>query len=167
MCTHAKSQLYRRSVSTLRHKLIKHCSLLLICGSACLTMHATVWTETFLCHSIEMRISLGTSEFIIPIFQHCKGKSMTYLEMERIFIRYFLILKHSSHPMIAFFVTRLVQASGPTIHTLQSSKIHLQTKTISLSFFFFFQIKFKLRWMLTVISWNKKLTGFIYKITAH
>ena len=36
-------------------------------------------------------------------FHHCKGKSMTYLEMDNIFSRFLLFLKYSPHPIIAFF----------------------------------------------------------------
>ena len=75
---------------------------LLICGSSCLSMYATVWTEMFLCHSIKISISLECLNQSTPFFHHCKGKSMTYLEMDIIFSRFLLFLKYSPHPMIAF-----------------------------------------------------------------
>ena len=65
---------------------------LLICGSACLTMHATVWTEMFLCHSIKISISLECLNQSSPFIYHCKGKSMTYLEIDIICSRFFLVL---------------------------------------------------------------------------
>ena len=37
-----------------------------------------------------------------PFIHHCKGKSMTYLEMDIVCSRFFLFLKYGSHPMIAF-----------------------------------------------------------------
>ena len=76
---------------------------LLIVGSAYMTMHATFGQKCFLCHSIEIRISLEQLFQSSPFFQHCKGKSMTYLEMDIICSRFFLFIKYSSHPMIAFF----------------------------------------------------------------
>ena len=54
----------------------------------------------FLCHSIE--ISIGADLWNACFFHQCKGKSMTYLEMDIICSKFFLFLKYSSHPMIAF-----------------------------------------------------------------
>ena len=67
-------------------------------------MHATVWTEIFLCHSIKISISLERLNLLSPFFHHCKVKSMTYLEIDIIYSRFFLFLKYSFHSMIAFFV---------------------------------------------------------------
>ena len=61
------------------------------------------WTEMFLCHPIEISISLKRLYQSSPFFHHCKGESMTYLEMDIICSRFFLFLKYSSHPMIAVF----------------------------------------------------------------
>ena len=61
------------------------------------------YTEMLLCHSIEISISLECLYQSSPFFHHCKGKSMTYLEMDIICSRFFLFLKYDSHPMIVFF----------------------------------------------------------------
>ena len=66
------------------------------------------WTEMFLCHSIEISISLERLYQSFPFFLHCKGKFMTNLEIDIICSRVFLFLKYSSHPLIAFFMTHLV-----------------------------------------------------------
>ena len=50
------------------------------------------WTEMFLCHSIEISISLERFLQSTPFFHHCKGKSMTYLEIDIICSRFFLFL---------------------------------------------------------------------------
>ena len=81
---------------------------LLICGSSCLMMHATVWTEMFLCHSIKISISLECLNQSSQFFHHCKGKSMTYLEMDIIFSRFFLFLKYNPHSVIAVLFTHPV-----------------------------------------------------------
>ena len=65
------------------------------------------WTEMFLCHSIEISITLERLYESSPFFPYCKGKSMTCLEMDIIFSK-FLFLKYSTHPMIAFFVCLFV-----------------------------------------------------------
>ena len=62
------------------------------------------WPEMLLCHLIEISISLERLYQSSPFFHHCKGKSMTYLEMDIICSRFFLFLKYGSHPMIAFFL---------------------------------------------------------------
>ena len=69
------------------------------------------WTEMFLCHSIEIRLSLERLYQSSSFFPHCKGKSMTYLEMDNIFFsRLLLFLKYSPHPMIAgFLLTRYIR----------------------------------------------------------
>ena len=100
----AKLQLYRTSASTLLgRKLIEHPLYtvdLWICmfDDAC---HS--WTEMCLCHSTERSVSLKPLYQSPPFFHHCKGKSMTYLEMDIICSRFFLFIKYSSHPMVVFF----------------------------------------------------------------
>ena len=60
------------------------------------------WTEMFLCHPIEVSISLECLYQSSPFFHHdCKVKTMTYLEMDIICSRFVLFLKYSSHPTIA------------------------------------------------------------------
>ena len=59
----------------------------------------------FLCHLIEISISLECLNQSSPFFHHRKGKFMTNLEIDIICSRFFLFLKYSSHPMIAFFMT--------------------------------------------------------------
>ena len=61
------------------------------------------WTEMLLCHSFKISISLERLYQSSPFFHHCKGKSITYLEMDIICSIFFLSLKYDSHPMIAFF----------------------------------------------------------------
>ena len=61
------------------------------------------WTEMFLMPSYLNDISLGHLSRSTPFFHLCKGKSMTYLEMEIICSRFVLFLKFSSYPMIALF----------------------------------------------------------------
>ena len=80
---------------------------LLICGSSYLTMHATVWTKMFLCHSIKISISLERLNQSSPFFHHCKGKSMTYLEIDITFSRFLLFLKYNPYPMIAVLLLLL------------------------------------------------------------
>ena len=70
--------------------------------------HGHSWTEMFLCHSIKIGISLEHPYQSSPFFHHCKGKFMTNLEIDIICSRFFLFLKYSSHPMIAFFMTHPV-----------------------------------------------------------
>ena len=89
-------QLYKTSVSTSSRELIEHPLYtvdLWICmfDNAC---HS--WTEMFLCHSIEISISLERLYQSPPLFPCCKDKSMTYLEMDIICARFLLFLKYSS-----------------------------------------------------------------------
>ena len=66
--------------------------------------------KCFLCHSIKISISLEHLNQSSPFFLHCKGKFMTNLEIDIICSRFFLFLKYSSHPVIAFFMTHPVYA---------------------------------------------------------
>ena len=88
---------------------------LLTCGSSCLTMHTTVWTEMFLCHSVRISISLERLNQSSPFFHRCKGKSMTYLNIDIIFSKFLFFLKYSPHPMIVFFFTHPVCCCQPLI----------------------------------------------------
>ena len=86
----AKLKLYRTSASTLGRELIKHpsCTVdFLICmfDDACQS-----WIVMLLCHSIEISISLERLFQSSPFVHHCKGKSMTYLEMGIFCSRFFL-----------------------------------------------------------------------------
>ena len=66
--------------------------------------NAIIGWELFLCHPIEISISLERLYQSSPFFHHCTGKFMIYFEMNIIFSRFFLFLKYSPHPMIAFFL---------------------------------------------------------------
>ena len=74
-----------------------------------------IWTEMFLCHPIEISISLECLYQASQFFHHCKGKSMTYLEMDIIFSTFFLFLKYGPHLMIVFFVTHPVHQTDPYV----------------------------------------------------
>ena len=76
------------------------------------------WTEMFLCHSIKISISLERLNQSSPFFHQCKGKFMTNLEIDIICSRFFLFLKHSYHPMIAFFMTYPVYHHGTTTYVI-------------------------------------------------
>ena len=108
ICTRANLQLYRTSASTLGRKLIKHPSYTVDLWICMLDDACHFWTEMFLCHSIEMSIFLERLYQSSPFVHHCKGKFMTNLEIVIICSRFFLFLKYSSNPMIAFFMTHPV-----------------------------------------------------------
>ena len=80
------------------------------------------WTEMFLCHPIEISISLERLYQPSPFFHHCKGEFMTYLEMDIICSRFFLFLKYSFHPMIAFFLFFFFDSPGIKEHALPAGK---------------------------------------------
>ena len=95
ICRRANIQLYRILAPTLGRELKNTPHTLLICGSACLTMYATVWTEMFLHHSIRISLSLerlNQSSPFFMFFHNCKGKFMTYLKIDIICSRFFLFL---------------------------------------------------------------------------
>ena len=121
---------------TLRRTRVKHPCTLLICGSACLTMHATVWTEMFLCHSIKIGISLERLNQSSPFFQHCKGKSMTYLEIDIICSRFFLVLKiqPSSNDCLFFFFFFLLTQYSLAKH------IAIMFAFVNIIYFLFIQV---------------------------
>ena len=64
-----------------------------------------IWTEMFLCNPTEISKSLECFYQSSQFMHHCKGKFMTYLEMDIIFSRFFLFLKYSppSNDCIFFF----------------------------------------------------------------
>ena len=81
---------------------VRHCHMPSLMKYMIQIMYGSL-TEMFLCHPIDISISLEPLDQSSPFFHHCKGKSMTYLEMDIICSRFILFLKYSSHPMIAIF----------------------------------------------------------------
>ena len=56
----------------------------------------------FLCHSIKISIPLELLNQSFTFFHHCKGKSMTYLEVDIIFSRFLLFLIYSPIQWLRF-----------------------------------------------------------------
>ena len=73
---------------------------LLIFGSACLRTHATVGQKYLCFYAIRLKYAYLWNAFISH--PHSFPFPMTYLEMDIIFSRFFL-LKYSPYPMIALF----------------------------------------------------------------
>ena len=75
----------------------------------------------FLCHSIEISISLERLYQFSPLFPQCKGKSITYIEMNIIFSRFLLFLKYPVDN-----INRLLHGKYPDRKIVESASVGIE-----------------------------------------